>query len=230
MIIAHNLQEKNWMGEHGNKYTKNETSISDGGIWKGMEEDMKKNFGITNHDIYSLFLRQISRECKVLEVGCNRGHKLLLFQRMGFRSLYGVDINRYAVDLSKQYIKNADIIQASAFEIPFGDSYFDLVFTNGLLSFIHPSNIVEVLKEVYRCTNKYIFGVELFSRNGYTEMIRKNKQSYCWMGNFQGLYATIFYNLKLMKAITIDSLFNKEGYNNPLKVFLFKKERTTNVK
>lgn len=226
MVIAHTAQERNWMNEWGNSYTMRDIDSSRGGTWKGLEEDMRKNFGIISCDIYSLFLRQISRECRVLEIGCNRGHKLLLLQKLGFNNLYGIDINKYAVDISKKYIQNVNIIQESAFEIPFKNGYFDLVFTNGLLCFIHPLDIKKVLKEIYRCSNKYIFGVEMFHGDGYIERIRADMRNHCWKGNFKGLYSTFFPNLKLIKAITIDSLIHEEGFDNPLKVFLFKKERT----
>jgi len=37
------------------------------------------------------------------------------------------------VERSKQNLKNIDILQGSAFDVPFKDGFFDLVFTSGVL-------------------------------------------------------------------------------------------------
>ena len=74
---------------------------------------------------------------------------------MGFTNLYGIELQGYAVELSKSRTHNINIIQGSAFDIPFKNEYFDLVFTSGLLIHIHPSNIREAMNEIYRCTKKF---------------------------------------------------------------------------
>lgn len=50
---------------------------------------------------------------------------------MGFNNLYGIEINNYAIELSKSRTNNINIIQGYAFGIPFKDEYFNLVFTSG---------------------------------------------------------------------------------------------------
>jgi len=42
---------------------------------------------------------------------------------MGFKNLYGVEINKKAIEISKSITKNIYIIQGSALDIPFKDNY-----------------------------------------------------------------------------------------------------------
>lgn len=88
---------------------------------------------------------------------------------MGFNDLYGVEINSYAVEFLKAKSKGINIVHNSAFDIPFKDGYFDLVFTSGVLIHIHPKNIRKALREIHRCARKYIWGYEYYSGH-YTEV------------------------------------------------------------
>lgn len=106
-----------------------------------MDELYRKNYGITRTELNNLFIGKLDRAVKVLEIGSNIGNQLLLLQRFGLKSLYGIEINNYAVGLFKSRSKNIYIIEGSAFDIPSKDEYFELVFTSGLLIHIAPSDI-----------------------------------------------------------------------------------------
>jgi len=88
---------------------------------------------------------------------------------MGFQTLYGIELQEYAVEISKSRTKHINIIQGSAFDIPFKDNFFDLVFTSGLLIHIAPSDVEQILREIHRCTKKYIWGSEYFA-DSYTQV------------------------------------------------------------
>ena len=63
------------------------------------------------------------------------------------------------LEFSKQRTGNINIIQGSAFDIPFENKYFELVFASGVLIHISPDDINLVLNETYRCTKKIYLGV-----------------------------------------------------------------------
>lgn len=128
-----NKQMKEWIGDFGKKYTNRNALTLD-----EMNEMYRKKFGISREDLNNLFIDKMNRNIKILEVGSNVGNQLLLLQKMGFKNLYGIEINNYAVELSKQSTNNINIIQGSAFDIPFKNEYFDLVFTSGVLIHIPP--------------------------------------------------------------------------------------------
>tara|TARA_B100000029_G_C17595728_1_gene964063 strand:- start:1940 stop:2962 length:1023 start_codon:yes stop_codon:yes gene_type:complete len=53
--------------------------------------------------LLSLISKKFSRECKILDFGCNRGELLLNLKKHNFKNLYGYDINNY---FRKSLLKN----------------------------------------------------------------------------------------------------------------------------
>jgi pseudaminic acid biosynthesis-associated methylase len=186
-------QMEEWAGDFGKEYTdRNAHSISE------MELLCKQHYGITRSEINSRFIGGFDRNMKILEVGSNIGNQLLLLQNMGFKNLYGVDLQYYAVELSKSRTKNINIIQGSAFDIPFKDGFFDMVFTSGLLIHISPEDINLVLDEIYRCTNKYIWGLEYYAET-YTNVNYRGYDNLLWKTDYSKLFVDHFGNLSLVK-------------------------------
>jgi len=207
-------QMKEWMNEFGKEYTDRNVLTLD-----EVNELYRKNYGITRIELNNLFIGELDRIVKVLEVGSNIGNQLLLLQKIGFKNLYGIEINSYAVELSKSRTKNINIIQGSAFDIPFRDKYFDLVFTSGLLIHIAPSDIEVVMHEIYRCTKEYIWGFEYYA-DKYTEIVYRGKKNLLWKANFPRLYLDLFEDLELVKEKRLKCLND----NNIDIMFLLKKK------
>lgn len=186
-------QTKAWESEFGKDYTdRNPLSIND------VERLYLKEYGITRAELNRTFLGEIDRSLKILEVGSNVGMQLACLQEMGFKSLYGIELQDYAVEQSKQTTKNINIIQGSAFDIPFKDDYFDLVFTSGVLIHISPSDIGKALGEIHRCARGYIWGFEYFAKE-YTEIPYRGQKNLLWKTNFTKLYLDQFKDLELVK-------------------------------
>ena len=208
------MQMKEWMEDFGKKYTdRNALTLDE------MNEMYRKKFGISREDLNNLFIAEMNRNIKILEVGSNIGNQLLLLQKMGFKKLYGIEINDYAVEFSKSRSKNINIIQGSAFDIPFKDEYFDLVFTSGLLIHISPSDIGMVMREIHRCAKKYIWGFEYYF-DKYIEIVYRGKKDLLWKANFPQLYLDLFKDIKLIKEKRIEYLND----NNIDVIFLLEKK------
>ena len=88
-----------------------------------------------------------------------------------------------------------DIIQASGFDIPFKDNYFDLVFSNNVLIHISPDDINVVLSEMHRVSSKYIYGFEYFSEK-YESIEYRGHKNLLWKADFENLFLEKFSNLK----------------------------------
>jgi pseudaminic acid biosynthesis-associated methylase len=147
-----NEQVGMWAGQFGKEYTdRNALSLED------LETLYRRNYGHTRTELNERFLKSIDRSARILEVGSNVGLQLLCLQRMEFSNLYGIELQSYAVELSKSRLRNISIIQGSVFDIPYKDGYFDLVFTSGLLIHISPSNIVSAMREIHRCARFHVF-------------------------------------------------------------------------
>lgn len=186
-------QMKNWQGEFGKSYTlRNEMTL------KTLDETYKELYGVTATDINKRFMEGLDRNIRILEVGSNAGNQLLLLQKMGFKNLYGIEINNYAIERAKSRTKNISIIYGSAFDIPFKDNYFDLVFTAGVLIHIRPEDIAKAVKEIYRCSRKYIKGYEYYSKE-YEQVAYRGQNSMLWKADFPKIYTDTFPECKISK-------------------------------
>jgi len=137
---------------------------------------------------------------------------------MGFESLYGIELQEYAVEISKKRTKGINIIQGNAFDIPYKSSYFDLVFTSGVLIHIHPSDIKTICKEINRCSKKYIWGFEYYA-DEFTEVNYRDNSDLLWKADYANIYLSTFKNLDLVKEKRLKYLTN----DNINTMFLLKK-------
>ena len=156
---------------------------------------------------------------RILEVGCNVGNQLLLLKKMGYPNLWGIELQDYAVEIARKRTSGINIVKSSAFDIPFKDSYFDLVFTSGVLIHISPDDIDKALDEMYRCTNKYIWGFEYYS-GGYQMVNYRGSNNLLWKTDFAKLFLDRFPDLKLVREERYPYLEDKTLVDQ---VFLLKK-------
>ena len=202
-------QIKEWSGAFGKDYTdRNALSLEE------MEDLYRKNYGLSRTELNQRFLDGIDRGARILEVGSNIGNQLLCLQRMGFSKLYGIELQSYAVELSKSRTKNINIIQGEASDIPYRDSFFDVVFTSGVLIHISSSSLPDIMKEIHRCTKEYIFGFEYYSEKP-TEIEYRGHRDLLWKASFAEMYLELFDDLTLEKeekikylnSANVDSMF-----------------------
>ena len=182
-----------WSGTFGREYTdRNATSVEE------LDALYEREFGIGRQAMNQAFLGSLSRDLRVLEVGSNIGNQLLLLQSMGFTSLYGIELQHYAVQLSKRRTSGIRFIQGSAFDIPCRDGAFDLVFTSGVLIHLAPQDIGTALGEIHRSTRRYIWGMEYFSET-CQEVSYRGEQGLLWKTDFCKLYLEQFRDLRLVQ-------------------------------
>lgn len=186
-------QEKFWQGEFGKKYTDRNTR--DNKEWENFYLD---TWGVTKQTINEKLIGYLPKDIKILEVGSNTGMQLNCFQQMGFKNLYGIELQGYAVEKSKEFTKGINIIQSSGFDIPFKDNYFDLVCTNGLLIHIHPNDHNRIMAEMVRCTKSYIMGFEYYAPET-TDIIYRGNSGFLWKADFAKIFINNFFELKELK-------------------------------
>ena len=188
-----------------------------------MEEMYQQKYGITRTKMNQEFISPyFYQDSKVLEVGCNVGNQLLILQKMGFKYLYGIDTESYAVELAKGRTKGINIIQSSAFDIPFKDNYFDYVMTSGLLIHIPPEKINTALDEIYRCSKCYILCFEYYAPN-YTQISYRGHEDLLWKADFSSLFLERFDTLGCRREKRFPYLHDYRVKNNVDMMFLLKK-------
>ena len=111
---------------------------------------------------------KIRKNMKVLDIGCGAGFPVLeIAQRLDRDSMvYGIDNWKIAVERANRKIKfcnirNAEIINASAENLPFENESFDVIVSNNGLNNV--DNFEQVLRECYKVLKKS--GQLLFSMN-----------------------------------------------------------------
>lgn len=207
------IQENFWSSKFGKEYVSRNTFNP-----KGLDGLYISNFGVSRSKLNKEFLDNLKIK-NILEVGCNIGNQLGLLQRQGFKNLHGIEIYPQAVEQAKTHTKNINIITGSAFDLPYKEKYFDLVFTAGVLIHINPDNLKKAMSEIYRTSNKYIWGYEYYSPKHVAINYRGNKNR-LWKGDFTKLYLKYFPDLKLVKNKRLKYL-NSDNYDE---MFLLKKD------
>ncbi len=178
-----------WMGDFGKEYCKrNNIDFDNLYISK---------YGISRTALNKEFLSDLPHDSKILEVGCNTGKQLHILKKMGFTNLFGIEINKYAIQQAYENgVYNA--IEGSALDIPFKDNFFDLAFTSGVLIHICPNDVIKAIKELYRVSRKFIWGFEYFSEN-LEETNYQSHKNKLWKNNFSKLILENLPNTKLLK-------------------------------
>lgn len=205
-------EEKFWSSKFGAEYLeRNKLSNQE------LDQLYINNFGLSRSRLNKEFLTSLKLK-NILEVGCNIGNQLALLKSQEFKNLYGIEIFPEAVETAKTRAKGINIIQSSAFDIPFKDGFFDLVFTAGVLIHINPKNIAKALKEIYRVSKKYIWGYEYYHPTHISIEYRGNKNR-LWKSDFCQMYLNLFPDLKIVKKKKLKYL----NSDNRDEMFLLKK-------
>jgi len=195
-------QMEHWSGEFGKSYTdRNPQTFAE------MDALHVREFGVSRSALNEEFLGELDRSSRILEVGANVGAQLLGLQAMGFERLYGIELQPYAVEKSKANTQGINLIQGSAFDIPFKDGYFDLVYTSGVLIHLSPEDIGVALDEIIRCTRAFVWGWEYYAPE-YTAVPYRGNNELLWKTDFAQLYLRRCPALRLVRERRVKYLAN----------------------
>jgi pseudaminic acid biosynthesis-associated methylase len=201
-----------WKGKFGEEYTERNTySVAE------LDEKYVSQFGISRSDMNRKFLSPINPQ-KILEVGCNTGNILRNLQSLGYDNLYGIELQAYAIEKAKTLCNGINLVQGSAFDLPFKDNYFDLVYTSGVLIHINPDDLEIVMREMYRVSNSYIWGFEYYM-DEMQHIEYHGNSGKMWKGNYANKFMQLFPDLTLVQS----ELYKYRGDENRDQMFLLKK-------
>jgi pseudaminic acid biosynthesis-associated methylase len=183
-----------------------------------LDREYRKSFGITRRAMNGKFIGSLPKQMRILEVGANFGMQLKLLSAMGFVNLYGVELNPAMVALGRRKHPDINLIEGDALDLPFKDGYFDLVFTSGVLIHIAPKDRAKAMKEIYRCSRRYIWGFEYFAESSQ-EIPYHGHKGVLWKADFAALYQKQSPSLRLVK----EERFAYRDSDNEDAMFLLKK-------
>jgi len=120
-----------------------------------------------------------------------------MLQKLGFTNLYGVELNKKALEIAKE--RNPKVVFAnSSIEDYEPNEKYDLVYTAGVLIHIHPSALESIIRKIVNLTNRYVFGFEYYSDN-LIEIKYRDHSNVCWKQNFPYLFKRLFPTIKIVK-------------------------------
>jgi SAM-dependent methyltransferase len=98
----------------------------------------------------------------IMELGCNVGRNLHYLQEAGYHRLVGIELNKKAVELSKEYFPDlrASIFQGLVEDILPMTKRADVIFTMAFLCHVHPDVEWIVFDEMMRLARRYIITIE----------------------------------------------------------------------
>ena len=103
------------------------------------------------------------KKLKILDIGCGTGALIdLIGNRLeGDTTLYGIDISPVAITKGKRLFTGTDLICGDASDLPYKNSYFDIVISFG--SFEHcydPSKVISEMKRVLKKSGLFFLKID----------------------------------------------------------------------
>ncbi len=138
--------ENLWAGEFGDQYIERNLHVAKGRerFWADLLE---------RHPVRS-----------ALEVGCNVGANLeWICGAIDPRAVCGVDINARALTRLRERLPRVLATRSTARALPFRNEAFDLVFTAGVLIHQPEAVLPFVMREILRCSRRYVLCLEYFA-------------------------------------------------------------------
>lgn len=206
-------QQKFWKGNFSKGYLKRNFFTP-----AELDTEYRSAFGVTRRAMNKEFLGSLPKDARILEVGANFGMQLRVLRDMGFTNLYGVELNPSIIDFGRKHVRGINLIEGNALDLPFKDGYFDLVFTSNVLIHIAPKDRAKAMREICRCSKKYVWGFEYFAEKSQEVPYRGNRDR-LWKANFPALYAKYCPSLLLAK----EKRFKQLKDTNEDVMFLLKK-------
>jgi pseudaminic acid biosynthesis-associated methylase len=170
--------ENLWRGEFGDSYTERNATAAEGRrpFWQDL---------LAAHPCE-----------RVLEVGCNLGANLTWISSLvPPHGLYAIEVNEGALRTIHKRLPTTNAVEARARQLPFRDQVFDLVFTTGVLIHQPPALLPLVMREIVRCSRRYVLAGEYFAET-LTEVPYRGVAGALYKQDFGALYRRLFPELR----------------------------------
>ena len=158
---------------------------------------------------------------RVLEVGCNIGANLEWLSDSAVpRAVCGVDINARALERLRRRLPAVSAIRSAARELPFRSTWFDLVFTAGVLIHQPEPTLPVVMREIVRCSRRYVLSLEYFAEET-VEVEYRGHRGALFKRDYGRLYRELFSDLRLVE----EGRLEKDSGWDDVAYWLFEKSR-----
>ncbi len=174
-------------------------------VWDTYTQD-HLNKSHLNVPKYLYYISAVLGANRILEAGCNVGNNLENFPNEF--DIHGVDITKQAVEEAKKKYPSFTFKNENISKTSYENSYFDLVYTRGVLIHIPKNEIENCLNEFFRISNKWIMNIEYFGNDG--DMIKwKRGDNLLWYRNMKELWKEFDVEIVSDVELPLDVDFDK---------------------
>lgn len=143
--------------------------------------EVREAFYLSDSHPFSAFIKKIDRDCLVLDAGCGTGFLTRLLSKRTECKIIGMDLSWNSLKAARGAVPEADFIRADVLQLPFKDTAFERVISNGVIH--HTSDPFLAFSELIRVTKD----------NGLIYLSLYNKhRSYYLMYNLVGGFLRLF--------------------------------------
>ncbi len=185
-------------------------------------ETIYKYWETLNHPHRKLILdilqKKFPRLKSLLEVGCGCGPNLknisIKFPQV---NLAGIDINKYAIFKAREHLtypenfqKDATLVIAPSYQIPFNDKTFDIILTDAVLMYLSINKVKQTIEEFKRVAKKGLILIELNGKSKIGEL-----QNGYWCRDYKSLLESYGFKVvkqKIPKEIWSEPIWEAKGF------------------
>lgn len=195
-------QSEFWRGEFGNSYVDRNVASPE-----QMQARLALWSEILSHTISA-------PPTRILEVGANLGINLRALRQLSSARRLALEPNEKAREIlvNDGIVAADDVRNGLAQKIDFPDAVADFAFTSGVLIHIHPDDLAASLKEIHRCSSRWIACVEYFSDKpemipyrGHDDRLFKRDFGGLWLDSFPDL-RIVAYGFAWKRVTGLDNL------------------------
>ncbi|MBF0098676.1 MAG: methyltransferase domain-containing protein [Magnetococcales bacterium] len=135
----------------------------------------------------------------ILEVGANIGRHLRVLRTQSAARLLAVEpiAEARSILLQDQVVEPENLWDANLGALPLADGQCDMVFTCTVLIHVHPDQLEQAYRELYRVSNRYIVTIEYFADKPETIPYRGH-ENMLFKRDFGGYWLDLYPDLRLL--------------------------------
>ncbi len=92
----------------------------------------------------------LSKDSRILDIGCGTGDLLSKLQKKGFVNLVGIEPAANMRTIAQNNLGEEVVVDGSAVMLPFEDNSFDFITAIEVLRYLAPEDNLQAFKEIYR--------------------------------------------------------------------------------
>lgn len=129
------------------------------------DKDKLQWFQFYIESIYGEYLKDVSKDAKILDLGCNKGYLLKTLFDRGYSNLTGVDLSRGDIAIAKTIIPEAILIEDDIYTfLKTTKNKYDLICLKAVVEHVEKERVIELLQLISSClTSKGFVLIDVYN-------------------------------------------------------------------